>query len=160
MGLVFFHPLGVYKFVNPLNSLSRLKSRNSRPNLGLVHSESNRSNIKNAADALWVQTDLDSSNSRNNWATQSISFPRVKRSHQSRENRTWKIHHGQPTHPSENSLESKILKLGKNNISSRNYFSLSKVLLVPLVVLHGTEQSGVKPCLSVSLWLRWLRQLS
>ena len=160
MGRVFSHPLGVYKFSNPLNSLSRLKSRHSRPNLGLVHSESNRSNIKNAADALRVQTDLNSSNSRNNWATQAISRPWVKRSHQSRENQIWNNHHGRPTHPSENALESKILKLRKINISPRNYFSLSKVLFVPLVVLHGTEQRGVKPHISVSLWLRWLRQLS
>ena len=47
-----------------------------------------------------------------------------------------------------------MLKLGKINISPWNYFSFSKVLLVPLVVLHKTEQSGVKSHLLACLRLR------
>ena len=49
-----------------------------------------------------------------------------------------------------------MLKLGKINISPRNYSSLSRVLLVPLVVLHETEQGSVKPHLSACLLLRRL----
>ena len=40
-----------------------------------------------------------------------------------------------------------MVKLGKINISPRNYSSLSKVLFVPLVVLHEIEHNSVKPCL-------------
>ena len=50
-----------------------------------------------------------------------------------------------------------MLKLGKINISPRNYSSLSKVLLVPLVVLHETEQGSVKPHLLACLLLRRLK---
>ena len=37
----FAHPLGIYKAMHPLNSLSRLKTRHSGPSLGLIHPESN-----------------------------------------------------------------------------------------------------------------------
>ena len=54
VSLGFAHPLGIWKATNPLNGLSKLKSWYNGPNLGLVHSESNRSNIENAVDALRV----------------------------------------------------------------------------------------------------------
>ena len=53
-----------------------------------------------------------------------------------------------------------MLKLGEIDISSRNYLSLSKELLVPLVVLHGAKQGGVKPRFLVSLRLKRLRWLN
>ena len=137
MGRGFAHPLGVCKSANPLNNLSRFESRHSGPNLGLVHPESNRSNIKNAADALWVQTDLDSSNRGNNRATNATSCPRIKCSHQSQENWLRNSHHGQPTHPTKKAFKPEMLELGEIDISSWNYFPLSKVLLVPLIILHG-----------------------
>ena len=48
----------------------------------------------------------------------------------------------------------------KIDTSPWNYFSLSKLLLVQLVVLHRAENGSVKPRLSVSLQLRELRRLS
>ena len=81
MGRGFAHPLGIYKFAKPLNGLFRLESRHSEPNLELVHSESNRSNIENTIDALQVQIDLDSFDNRNDRATHAISCPQIKCSH-------------------------------------------------------------------------------
>ena len=124
---------------NPLNDLSRLESWHSRPNLGLVHPESNQSNIKNAVGALRVQTDFDSSNGGNNRATNAISSPRIKCSHQSRENQLRNHYHGQPTHPTEKTLKPEILELGEIDVFPWNYFPLSELLLVPLVVFHVTE---------------------
>ena len=59
----FAHPLRIGKSAQPLNSLSRLKSRHSGPRLGLINIESNRRDVKNAADALGTQTDLNASHS-------------------------------------------------------------------------------------------------
>ena len=81
MGRGFAYPLGVGKSTAPLNDLFRLETGHSGPNLGLVYLESNRSYIKNAGDALWVQSNLDSSDSRNDRATNTISSPRIKCSH-------------------------------------------------------------------------------
>ena len=108
-------------------------------------------------DVLRVQTDFESSNSGNNRVTYAICHPQIKCSHQIQENQLRDSHYGQPTHPSENVLESEMLKLEKKiDISPWNYFSLSKVLLVPLVVIHETEQDSIKPHLSESLRLRRL----
>ena len=57
----FAHPLRIGKSAQPLNSLSRLKSRHSGPRLGLINTESNRRDVENAADALGTQTDLNAS---------------------------------------------------------------------------------------------------
>ena len=59
----FPHPLGIGKSAQPLNSLSRLKSRHSGPRLGLINMESNRRDVENAADALGTQTNLNVSHS-------------------------------------------------------------------------------------------------
>ena len=59
----FAHPLGIGKSAQPLNSLSRLKSRHSGPRLGLINTESNRRDVENAADALGTQMDLNASHS-------------------------------------------------------------------------------------------------
>ena len=102
---------------NPLNNLSRLESWHSGPNLGLVHPESNQSNIKNAAGALRVQTDFDSSNGGNNRATNAISSPRIKCSHQSQENRLQNRHYKKPTHLTKKVLKPEMLELGEIDIS-------------------------------------------
>ena len=141
---------------NPLNDLSRLESWHSGPSLGLVHPESNQSNIKNAAGALRVQTDFDSSNGGNNRATNAISSPRIERSHQWSKNRLWNSHYWQPSNPTEKSLKPEMLELGEIDISPSNYLSLSKLLLVPLIILHRVEQGGVKSRLSRSLRLKRL----
>ena len=135
----FSHPLGVQKFTNPLNGLSKLKSQHSRPHLELVDSQSNWSNIEDTTDALQVQTDLNSLNNRNDQVTHVINRPRVKSLHQGWENRLQNSDHKQLTHPSEQALDSEMLKLGEINIFLGKYSSLSKVLFVPLVVLHKTE---------------------
>ena len=59
----FAHPLRIGKSAQPLNNLSRLKSRHSGPRLGLINTESNRRDVKNAADALGTQMDLNASHS-------------------------------------------------------------------------------------------------
>ena len=59
----FAHPLRIGKSAQPLNSLSRLKSRHSGPHLGLINTESNRRDVENATDALRTQTDLNASHS-------------------------------------------------------------------------------------------------
>ena len=59
----FAHPLRIGKFVQPLNNLSRLKSRLSGPRLGLINTESNRRDVENVTDALETQTDLNASHS-------------------------------------------------------------------------------------------------
>ena len=141
---------------NPLNDLSRLESWHSGPSLGLVHPESNQSNIKNAAGALRVQTDFDSSNGGNNRATNAISSPRIKCSHQSQENRLRNRHYKKPTHLTKKVLKPEMLELGEIDISPSNYLSLSKLLLVPLIILHRVEQGGVKSRLSRSLRLKRL----
>ena len=41
----FAHPLRIGKSAQPLNSLSRLKSRHSGPRLGLINTESNRRDV-------------------------------------------------------------------------------------------------------------------
>ena len=152
----FVHLLGVWKSTDPLNGLSRLKSQHSGPHLGLIYSQSNQSNIENTTDALRVQTDLNSFNIINDRATHAIIRPRIKCLHQSRENQLRNSDHRKPTHHSKQTIEFEMLKLGKINISPRNYSSLSKMLFVSLVVLHRTEQGGVKPHLLVSLLLRRL----
>ena len=129
--------LGAYKSANPLNNLFRFESLHSGPNLELVHPESNRSNIKYAVDALQVQTDLDYSNNGNNRATNATSCPRIKCSHQSQENWLRNSHHRQLTHLTKKALKPEMLELGEIDISPWNYFPLSKVLLVPLIILHG-----------------------
>ena len=139
MGRWFAHPLGVCKSVDHLNDLSRLESRHNGPNLGLINLKSNRSNIENAIDTLQVQTDLDSSNSGNNRATNAISRPRIKCLHQSQENRLKNSHHEQPTYPIENTLKPEMLEFEEIDISPRNYFPLSKVLFVPLIILHRAK---------------------
>ena len=138
VGRRFAHPLSFCKSANPLNSLSRLESQYNGPNLGLLHSKSNRSYIKNLTDALQVQTDLDYFDSRNDSATNAISSPQIKCLHRNRENRLRHRHHGQPTHPVEKTLKPEMLELGEIDISPWNYFPLSKLLLVPLVVLNET----------------------
>ena len=160
VGRGFAHPLGVDKFAYPLNDVFKLEIGHNGPNLRLVHPESNRSYIKNTTDALPVQSNLDSSNNRNDRTTNTISSPRITCSHQSRENRLRNHHYRQPTHPTEQSLKYEMLELGKINTSPWNYLPLSKFLFVPLVVLHGIEQDNVKPRLSTSLRLRELRRLS
>ena len=135
----FAHPLGTCKSTNPLNDLSRLESWHSGPNLGLVHPKSNWSNIENAVDAFQVQIILDLSNGGNNWTTNAISSPRIKCSHQSKENRLQNHHHGQPTHPREKSLKSEMLELGEIDIFPRNCLSLRKLLFVSLIILHEVE---------------------
>ena len=100
--------------------------------------------------------DLDSSSDGNNWATNTISSPWIKYSHQSWENRLWNCHYGQPTHPTKKTFKPKMLELGEIDISLRNYLSLRKILLVPLIILHEAKQGGVKSHLSVSLRLRRL----
>ena len=77
----FAHPLGVYKSIYPLNGLFRLETRHNRPSLGLIHPESNMSKVKNAADTLRVQLDLNTSNSGNNWAIESICSPQIECTH-------------------------------------------------------------------------------
>ena len=57
------HPLGIGKSAQPLHNLSRLKSWHSGPRLSLIHSESNRRDVENAADTLGTQSDLNSSHS-------------------------------------------------------------------------------------------------
>ena len=49
-----------------------------------------------------------------------------------------------------------MLELGEIDISPRNYLSLSKLLFVPMTILHGAKQGSVKPRLSMSFRLRWL----
>ena len=52
--------------------------------------------------------------------------------------------------------------MGEIDTSPWNYFPLSELLLVPLIVLYRTEESRVIPRLSVSLRLirlRWLNRL-
>ena len=137
----FAHPLGIYKSANPLNNLSRLESQHSGPNLGLVHLESNRSNIKNAADALRVQMDLDSSNNGNNLATNAISSPQIKCSHQSQENWLRNHHYGQLTHLTEKTLKPEMLELGEIDISPRHYLLLSKFFLVPLIIDYYSKHA-------------------
>ena len=68
----FAYLLGVCKSTLPLNSLSRLETRHSGLSLGLIHLESNWSNVENAVDALRVQLDLNTSNGGNNRSTKSI----------------------------------------------------------------------------------------
>nr|CAN83180.1 hypothetical protein VITISV_013309 [Vitis vinifera] len=56
----FAHPLGIGESAQPLNNLSRIESRHNGPRLGLIHSESNRRDVENAADTLGTQFDLNS----------------------------------------------------------------------------------------------------
>ena len=60
----FAHPLRIGKSAQPLNNLSRLKSRHSGPRLGLIYSESNRRDVENTEDTLGTQSDLNSSHCR------------------------------------------------------------------------------------------------
>ena len=53
-----------------------------------------------------------------------------------------------------------MLQLGEIDISPWNHFSLSTLLFVPMIILHGTEKGPVKPHISVSLCLSRLRRLS
>ena len=68
----FAHPLGVCKSAQPLNSLFKLETRHSGPNLGLIHPESNLRDVENAANALRAQSDLNTSNSGHDWSSKSI----------------------------------------------------------------------------------------
>ena len=113
----FAHPLGICKAAHPLNSLSRLKTRHSRPSLGLIYLESNWSDVENTVDALQVQLDLNTSNSGNDRSTKSICHSRIESSHQSRENWLKNCHYWHPSHPSEKSFKLEMLKLGEINIS-------------------------------------------
>ena len=61
---------------------------------------------------------------------------------------------------SEKSLKPEILKLGEIDTSPWNYFPLSELLLVPLIILYGTEEGRVIPHPSTSLHLSRLRRLS
>ena len=69
-------------------------------------------------------------------------------------------HYGQPSHPSEQPLKAKVLKLREVNTSAWDDFSLSKFFLVALIVLIRIEECRVKPHLSASLRLLWLRRLN
>ena len=153
------HPLGVYKAAHSLNSLFRLKTWHSGPNLGLIHPESNWNDVENMANALRAQPDLNFSNGGNDRSTKSIGYSWIECMHQSWENRLKNRHYWQPSHPFEKSLKPKILKLGKINTSAWNYFPLSELLLVPLIILYGTKEGCVMPRLSASLRLSRLRWL-
>ena len=72
-------------------------------------------------------------------------------------NRLRNSHYGQPPHSTEKSLKPKILELGEIDTSPWNYFPLSKLLLVPLIILDGIEKGRVKPRFSTSLRLSKLR---
>ena len=113
----FAYPLGVYKAAHPLNGLSRLKTRHNGPSLGLIHSESNWSNVEKAADTLRVQLDLNTSNGGNDRTTESICSPQIKCTHQSRENRLRNRNYWQLTHPNEEALKSEMLQLGEIDTS-------------------------------------------
>ena len=65
----FAHSLGICKASHPLNNLSRPESQHSRPSLGLIHPESNWKDVKNTANALWAQYNLNTSNSGSDWST-------------------------------------------------------------------------------------------
>ena len=156
----FAHPLGVFKSTHPLNSLFRLETWHSGPNLGLIHPESNWNNVENAVDALQVQLDLNTSNGGNNRSTKSICHSRIESMHRSRENQLQNHHYGPPTHWTKEALKPKMSQLGEINTSPWNHFPLSELLLVPLIILYGTKESRVKPRLSASLHLSRLRWLS
>ena len=136
----FAHPLGVCKAAHPLNSLSRLETRHNKPHLGLIHPESNWRDIKNTANALQAQLDLNTSNSGNDQSSKSIGHPWIECTHQSWENQLENRHYWQPSHLSEKSLKPEILKLGEIDVSPWNYFPLSELLLVSLIFLNGTEE--------------------
>ena len=53
-----------------------------------------------------------------------------------------------------------MLQLGEIDTSHWNYFHLSELLLVPLIILHGAEKGRVKPHFSTSVCLSRLRRLS
>ena len=97
----FAHPLSIGKSVQSLNSLSRLESQHSGPRLGLIHSESNRKDVENAADTLKTQSDLNSPHSGQYGSSEPVGHPGIKSPHQSREDRLKHRHNWQPSHPTE-----------------------------------------------------------
>ena len=131
----FGHPLGVYKTTHLLNSLSRLETRHSGPNLGFIHPESNWRDVENAANALRAQLNLNTSNGGSDRSTKSICHSWIQCTHQSRENWLENRHYWQPSHPSKESLKPEIL-LGEIDTSPWNYFPLSELLLVSLIFLY------------------------
>ena len=156
----FAHFLGVCKSAQPLNSLSKLKTRHSGPNLGLIHLESNWRDVENAANALQAQSDLNTSNSGHDRSSKSIGHPWIKCTHQSREDRLENRHNWKSSHPTEESFKPKVLKLREIYTSPWNDFLLGKFLLVSLIFFDGIEEGRVVPRLSASFCLLKLRWLS
>ena len=156
----FAHPLGVCKAAHPLNSLSRLETRHCGPSLGLIHHESNRRNVENTASALRVLLDLNTSNGGNDRSSKSISHSWIECTHQGQENWLENCNYWQPSHPFKKSIKPEILKLREIDTSPWNYFPLRELLLVPLIILYGTEEGRVILRLSASLRLSRLRWFS
>ena len=97
----FAHPSGIGESAQPLNNLSRLKSRHSGPRFGLIHSESNRRDVENVVDTLGTQSDLNSPHNGQYWSSKTISRPWIKSPHQSREDRLRNRHNWQSSHQTE-----------------------------------------------------------
>ena len=149
----FAHLLGICESAQPLNSLSRLKSRHNGPRLGLIHSESNWRDVENVVDTLGTQFDLNSLHSGQYWFSKPISHPGIKSPHQSWEDWLRNCHNWQPSHPTEWSLKPEVLKLGEIDTSPRDDFPLGELLLVALIIFNRTEKGRVIPRLSGSLRL-------
>ena len=156
----FAHPLGICKSAQPLNSLSRLKSQHSGPNLGLIHQESNWRNVKNVVNTLRAQSDLNTSNRGYDRSFKSIGHQWIKCPHQSREDRLKNRHNWQSSHPIEEFLKLEVLKLGEIDTFPWNDFPLGEFLFVSMIIFDGIEEDLVIPRLSASLRLLRLRWLS